>query len=52
MDVDYHGNSFNIVQHGDVWHIWRYTGDEDETEEIHLTTEAMKELRQFFAEEE
>lgn len=50
----YSGNMFSVSRHGDDWTIWRYTGQEfadARREELVLTTEAMDELRDYFAED-
>lgn len=43
----YKGNSFNVAKSGDRWAIWHFLEDEDQ-EQINLTTEAMDELEAYF----
>lgn len=55
LDV-YSGNHFSVEQAGTDWAIWRYSGDTfgtlapPEIERLILTTDAMDELRDYFAE--
>lgn len=45
----YYGNSFNVERTKEGWRLYRFT-DDDEQEQITLDTEAMDELRDYFAE--
>ena len=46
----YVGNSFNVDHEGDDWSVWRLSDDNGNRQEIILTTDAMDELRDYFAE--
>lgn len=45
----YSGNDFSIERVGDDWRIWRICNADGDQEQIILTTDAMDELRDYFA---
>lgn len=44
----YCGDAFNVDRVADDWTIYRFSGGDEDREQIILTTEAMDELRDYF----